>query len=121
MVIGYCVGSGDLLALVYSPERKLCSKPLYMVRGMRVTSLQSFSSLNVARKVWQNGSRFPRNWLVCSRSMLSRNTATMSMANTPTPTTQHRTNTVLDRCKSILVLPGCESASGFSDYFYPAD
>ncbi len=99
---------GDLLTLVYSPERKLCSKPLNMVRGMRVSSLQSFSSLNVARKVWQNGSRFSRNSLVWSRSMLSRNTATMSMASTPTPTTQHGTVRSLDK-QNTLVLPRRES------------
>lgn len=99
----------DLLTLVYSPERKLCSKPLYMVRGMRVSSLQSFSSRNVARKVWRNGSLLPRNWLVCSRSMLSRNTATMIMASTPTPTTQHRTHTV-GHMQNTVLLPVSKKA-----------
>lgn len=77
-----------LLTFVYSPERKLCSKPLYMDKGMRMMSLLSFRSVNVARKVLQNGSLLPRNSWAWSLSMLSRNTATMIMASTPTPETQ---------------------------------
>ena len=44
-----------LFTLVYSPDRKLCSKPLYIVKGMSMSSLLSFRSLKVAKKVSQNG------------------------------------------------------------------
>lgn len=104
-----CVlNSVDRSTLVYSPGRKLCSKPLYKVRGMRATSLQSFSSRNVARNVWRNGSLFPRNCLVCSWSMLSKNTATMIMASTFNPNTQERTRTV-SQCRILYQYPSVAS------------
>lgn len=83
-----------MCTFVYSPERKLCSNPLYMVKGMRSNNLGSLKSLKVARKVLQNDwlPLVLRNSLARSRSMLSRNTATKMMARTPTPagTSNHK-------------------------------
>lgn len=74
--------------MVYSPARKLCSNPLYIVKGMSIKSLLSLRSLNVARKVVQKFwlPMFFRKFFASSPSMLSRKTATRNIARTPTPT-----------------------------------